>query len=49
MEQKISSEPTINSNNFRDEALKFYSPPSFQPQDMKLKKESKFKTINNNS
>ena len=49
MEQKISSEPTINSNNFRDEALKFYSPPSFQPQDMKLKKESKFRTINNNS
>ena len=49
MEKKIISEPTINSNNFRDEALKFYSPPSFQAQDIKLKKESKFKTINNNS
>ncbi len=48
MEQKLISEPTIKPNNFRDESLKLYSQSKFSPK-INIKKESKFKTINNNS
>ena len=46
MEQKLISEPTQKSNNFRDDSLKSYSISKFSPE-INIKKESKFKTINN--
>ena len=46
MEQKRISEPIQKSNNFRDDSLKSYSLSKFSPE-INVKKESKFKTINN--
>ena len=49
MESKPISEPTFKEHNFRDESLKSLSPSKIYHLEMKLKKGSQFKTINNNS
>ena len=48
MESKLISEPTFKINNFRDESLETLSPHKYYHLEMKPKKESQFKTINNN-